>query len=33
MKNSEPGTENKISRFIKRSKELGLKVIPQRIAI
>ena len=33
MKNSELRTENKISQFIKRSKELGLKVTPQRIAI
>ena len=33
MENSELRTENKISQFIKRSKELGLKVTPQRMAI
>lgn len=33
MKNSGAVAEEKISRFIERSKELGLKVTPQRIAI
>lgn len=33
MKGSDAGVESKISQFIERSKELGLKVTPQRIAI
>ena len=33
MKNPGAGVEEKISQFVERSKELGLKVTPQRIAI